>query len=109
MLYQSENGIKIDGESLSPLLIAHLLYRFVLRRPNSMVCNQNIEPPMTLDGCLHQLLRACSSGQIALHCRAMIVTALFGKLPGLRFGFVVVEDHLRSCCGEHADRCRTDT
>src|SRR5439155_380436 len=83
-----------------------LLNGSIFRRPYSVVRDQNIKPPKTLNGSFDQFLRCSSAGKIAVDGRTVLFPQFFDQPFRLRLGFFVIEHDASPSRHEHPDRRR---
>src|ERR1700693_1484225 len=94
MLDQAEDGVKVDGKSIAPLLVAHLLDGDVFGRPDAVIGHENVEASKMLHDFGHQ--RAGRVWIIKLGGEGMTVfAAFFGETFGLRLRLLIAERELR--------------
>ena len=105
---QAEHRIEIDGESRAPLLGAHLLDGNILRRPDAVIGDENIEAPEMLDDFSHQRAGRIGIIQLGGEC-VTVMAAFFGESFRLRLGLLITERDLRARRAEHTNRGRANS
>src|SRR5205809_7208734 len=100
MLDQREHAVEIDSDGAAPLRVGHLLNGSIFWRPYSVVRDQNIKPPKTLNGSFDQFLRCPSAGKIAVDGRTVLFAQFFDQPFRLRLGFSVIEPASSPRCHE---------
>ena len=70
-----------------------------------MIGNQDIEPPKTVNGSLHQFLSRSRTGEVAMDGCTALIPQFFCQPFRLRLRFFVIEHDASSSRHEHLD-CR---
>jgi hypothetical protein len=86
------------------LLVGHLVDGYILRGPNAVVGNENVEASEVLDRIGNQSASGIRPVEAAGDGTAARLAAFFRQSIGLRLRLLVAENDLRARCGEHANR-----
>jgi hypothetical protein len=95
-------------ESGAPLLVGHLVDGYILRGPNAVIGNENVEASEVLDRIGDQGASGIRPVEAAGDGTAVRLAAFFRQSIGLRLRLLVAEYDLRTRCGEHTNRSCSD-
>src|SRR6266849_7295923 len=108
MLDQREDAVQIHRDGAMPLFIGHAIDGRILRRPDAVIRDQNVETPESRDRRRYQLPRRFRGRKIALQ-RATVFRATFmHQILGLRFRRLIIEDNFRARGHKHPHRRRAN-
>ena len=108
MLDKREDAVEIDGDRAAPLRILHLFDGLVLRGPDAVIGDKNVQASETVNRAHHQVPRRLCAGEIAGDCGTVVRAECLHQFIGLRFRFLVAENNSRARCYEHSHRSRAD-
>ena len=96
MLDQAKNAVDIYRHGSVPLLIGHAVDGRILRRPDAVIRDQDVEPPESGHRRRYQLPSRLGAGKFALHGAAIRGPAFAHERVSLILGGLIVEDDLRA-------------
>src|SRR4029077_3712291 len=100
--YQAKKTINVDGQRGTPLLVCHLIDGRVIRRPDTVVSNQNVHLAEPLHRSIDQCFSCLTGGKLGLYRSAPLSAATFRcKLFCLGSGPLIVKHHASACLGKH--------
>ena len=108
MLDEREDAVEIHGDGAMPLFIGHAVDGCVLRRPDAVIRDQNVETSEGRDRGRDQLPRRLRGRKIALQRAAVFRATLTHQILGLRFCRLIIEDNLRARGHKHSHRRRAN-
>src|SRR5271157_2296301 len=108
MLDQRKHAIQIHRDGTMPLFVGHAIDGRILRRPDAVIRNQNVEPPERRDRSRYQLLRRLRGREIALRRATVSLATCTHQILGLRLRRLIVEDNFRARRHKHPHRRRTN-
>ena len=108
MLDQRKDAVEIHRDSAMPLLIGHAIDGRILRRPDAVIRDQDVETPEGGDRRRDQLPRRLRGRKIALHRAAVPRAAFAHQILGLSLGGLIVEDDFRARGHKHPHRSRAN-
>src|SRR5208282_1770391 len=108
MLDEREDAIQIHGDGAMPLFFRHAVDGCVLRGPDAVIRDQNVESPEGRDRRRYQLPRRRGGGKIALQ-RATVFRATFPhQILGLGPCRLIIEYNFRARGYKHPHRRRAN-
>src|SRR5262249_15178515 len=105
---QREDTVEVDGDRSTPLSVGEFVDRRILRWPNAMIGNQNIEAPEALDRLVHQISGAVQAGKVAGDSYAVFRATRFDERLGSRLRALIVEKDFGASRHEGAHRGRAN-
>jgi hypothetical protein len=106
--HQGKDAIEVDSGGLFPLVIGHMVDGRVMRFPDTVVSNQNVESPEALD-CFHnQRPRGFGAMKIASHGSASFGADFADEGFGLVSSFLVIKHDVGAGFNHHPDSGSAD-
>lgn len=108
-LYEAEDAVEIDGQGGAPLLFGHGVDGLIVRGPDAVVDDEDVEVAKGCDGGVDERLAVFGGGEILLEGDAVCRGPMLGDESfGLLTGGLVAEGDAGSGCSKEANGLGSD-